>query len=74
MNITEGYEVKKAVSYQKKCRYCGSIAVVPYKLMNFNGPTFVKCACGHEVQFTDDIGRCPSDVAFIYEKEDKQNG
>lgn len=69
MNITEGYKVNKPVSYQKKCRYCGTILLVGYKDMNFKGPTFARCACGHEVQFTDDIGRCPSDVAFIYEKE-----
>ena len=69
MNHTEGYKVRKAISYQKKCRYCGSIVVVPHNLMNFKGPTFVKCSCGHEVQLTDDLGFCPSDVSFIYEKE-----
>ena len=71
-NRTKGYEVRKAISYQKKCRYCGSIAVVPRELMNFKGPTFIKCACGHFVQFTDDLGFCPTDVAFIYQKEQEK--
>ena len=66
MNITEGYKIEDPVTYQKKCHYCGSLITVERKLMNFKGPTFARCSCGHEVQFTDDIGRCPADVSFFF--------
>lgn len=69
MNHTKGYDIHKALRYQRKCRYCGCVADVPREIMNFSGPTFVRCACGHEVQMTDDLGFCPSDVTFIYDKE-----
>ena len=69
MNLTEGYKVKSPTRYDKKCRYCGAWVSVQWKDMNFKGPTFARCSCGHEVQFTDDWGRCPTDVSFVYEKE-----
>lgn len=69
MNLTEGYEVKTPERYVKTCRYCGAVITVERKDMNFSGPTFAKCECGHEVQFTDDIGRCPCDVDFEYGEE-----
>lgn len=69
MNLTDGYKVTKPITYQKKCRYCGSIIAIPHDKMNFKGPTFAECPCGHNVQFTDDIGQCPSDVSFFYDKE-----
>lgn len=69
MNLEKGYSVKSPIRYDKRCHYCGSWVSVQWNDMNFKGPTFARCDCGHEVQFTDDIGRCPSDVAFIYDKE-----
>ena len=69
VNITEGFMVKRPIKYQKRCRYCGAVIKVDYCRMNFKGPTFVKCLCGHNVQFTDDWGSVPTDVSFIYTKE-----
>lgn len=68
VNITEGHKVNRPIKYQKKCRYCGAIIKLDYAQMNFRGPTFALCPCGHNVQFTDDWGRCPDDVSFIYTK------
>lgn len=73
VNITEGFKVNRPIKYQKRCRYCGAIIKVDYSQMNFKGPTFAPCPCGHEVQFTDDLGFVPTDVSFIYTKE-QDNG
>ena len=69
MNITSGQKATKPIRYEKKCRYCGTLISLNWDQMNFKGPTFAECPCGHNVQFTDDWGRCPGDVTFVYEKE-----
>ena len=72
MNLTKGYRVIQTTLFEKRCHYCGSVIQIPYEKMNFDGPTFTMCKCGHNVQFTDDIGRCPDDVRFLYRR--KKNG
>lgn len=72
MNLTEGYEVTKPVLFRKRCVYCGALTTLTYDKMNFKGPTFTLCTCGHNVQFTDDWGRCPDDVKFVYRR--RKNG
>jgi len=70
MNVKGPYKVDRPIIYQKKCYFCKSIISIPYSKMNFNGPTFARCVCGHEVQFTDDLGCIPTNVSFIYGKGD----
>lgn len=72
MNLTEGYRIRQTTLFRKRCVYCGSVTIIPYEKMNFSGPTFTLCKCGHNVQFTDDWGRCPADVKFSYGR--KRNG
>lgn len=72
MNITTGQKARKPVRYEKRCMFCGTLISLTWNQMNFNGPTFAECPCGHHVQFTDDLGCCPGDVAFVYEKEVKE--
>ena len=73
MNITKGQKARRPIRYEKKCMFCGTLISLTWNQMNFNGPTFAECPCGHHVQFTDDLGCCPGDVAFVYEKE-RTNG
>ena len=69
MNITKGQKARRPIRYEKKCMFCGTIVSLEWEQMNFKGPTFAECPCGHNVQFTDDLGSCPGDVAFVYKKE-----
>jgi len=72
MNITTGQKARKPLRYEKRCMFCGTLISLTWNQMNFNGPTFAECPCGHHVQFTDDLGCCPNDVVFVYGKEQEK--